>query len=136
MNEEISHNVKPPLAVVYDGKGYPQEHVDYYKSLMLGYKATKAMMCRLFPWTLIKKANKWFNRLPPRSIYSFRQLRDLFVTQFSFRVPRKRSQEDLGNIKQGINESLKDYLNCYDQEFILIDDLSPEVMKNQLISGL
>jgi hypothetical protein len=93
-------------------------------------------MCRLFPSTLVKKANKWFNRLPPLLIHNFRQLRELFVAQFSFRIPRKRSQEDLRNIKQGINESLKDYLNRYDQESILIDNRSPEVMKNQLISRL
>jgi hypothetical protein len=77
-----------------------------------------------------------FNRLPPRTIHHFSYLRELFVTQFSFRIPRKRSQEDLDNIKQGINESLKDYFNHYDQESITVDDLSPEVMKNQLISGL
>lgn len=34
------------------------------------------------------------------------------------------------------NESLKHYLNRYDQESNLIDNLSPEVMKIQLISGL
>jgi hypothetical protein len=84
MNEEISHNIKPPLAEVYNGEGDPQEHIDYYKSLILGYRATKAMMCRLFPGTLVKKANKWFNRLPPRSIHNFKQLRELFITQFSF----------------------------------------------------
>jgi hypothetical protein len=129
MNEEIRNNVKPPVAIVYNGEGDPQEHADYYKSLMC-YWATEAMKSRLFPGTLIKKANKWFNKLSPHSIHNFRQLRELFVTHLSFRIPRKMTQEDLGNIKQGSNEFLRDYLS------IMVDDLSLEVMKNQLISRL
>jgi hypothetical protein len=59
MNEEIPNNIEPPLTVVYDRVEDPQEHADYYKSLMLGYKATtEAMMYHLFPGTLVKKANK------------------------------------------------------------------------------
>jgi hypothetical protein len=106
----------------YDGEGDPEEHAEYYNNLMIVYKANDASMCWNFPSTLVKKAIRWHNKLPPRSIYSFK-------------VPCKKFQEDLRNIKHGVNESLKDYSNRFYQEVLLLDDVNQEVVKNLLISA-
>jgi hypothetical protein len=36
MNEDIPKNIEPPLTVVYDDEGDPQEHADYYKVTHVG----------------------------------------------------------------------------------------------------
>ena len=51
-------------------------------------------------------------------------------------MPRRKSIEDLGNIRQGSNESLKEYLTCFDKESILVENLNQEVATSLLMNGL
>jgi hypothetical protein len=68
---------------------------------MLGYGATETMMCRLFPGSLVKKANKWFNRLPPRSIHNF--ISGLQVSEFYQYIKRKNIM-DLAHFRKKAEE--------------------------------
>jgi hypothetical protein len=135
MTTEFPNRVKSRIEL-FDEHRDPQEHLDAYKSAMISFRANEAAMCRCFPSTLKKDTNKWFLRLPPRSVNSYRQLTELFLAQFAYKVARKKSQEDLGNIRQGENESLKCYLNRFDKEALMVNDVHQEVLKTLLISGL
>jgi hypothetical protein len=84
MTTEFPHSVKPRIEL-FDGDRDPQEHLDTYKSAMISFRANKAVMCRCFPSTLKKDSNKWFLHLPPRSVYSYRQLTELFLAQFAYK---------------------------------------------------
>ncbi|TQD86560.1 hypothetical protein C1H46_027892 [Malus baccata] len=45
--------------------------------------------CLLFSSTLSDGALNWYCRLPPKTVYSFEELRKLFVTQHIFQTDRK-----------------------------------------------
>ena len=70
-------------------------------------------MCKIFPLSLGDLALKWFSRLKPRSIHSFRELAGSFVTRF---VANSKQLKDIGALlslrKQG-SESLKEYSARY-----------------------
>lgn len=54
MNTEFPDSVKPRIEL-FNGDRDPQEHLDAYKSAMISFRANDAY-------------NKWFLRLPPKSV--------------------------------------------------------------------
>ena len=71
-----------PQMEAFDGVRDPVNHLNTYKNKMelLGYQ--DPVRCRAFAITLKGPALAWFNRLPPSSISSFRELSIAFVSRF------------------------------------------------------
>lgn len=70
-------------------------------------------MCKVYPSSLGDLALKWFSRLEPRSIRSFRELAEAFVTWF---VTNSKQPKDVGallTLKKQSTESLKEYSTRY-----------------------
>ena len=96
-----------PQIEMFDGTKDPVDHLNSYKNQMELYGYQDPVRFRAFAITLKGPALSWFNRLPPSSISSFRELSFAFVSHFiGARTYRKLSYHLL-TIKQSPQENLK-----------------------------
>ena len=65
-----------------DGAKDPVDHLNTYKNQMELHGYQDPVRCRAFAITLKGSTLVWFNRLPPSSISSFRELSIAFVSHF------------------------------------------------------
>ncbi|XP_057251837.1 uncharacterized protein LOC130591894 [Beta vulgaris subsp. vulgaris] len=72
-------------------------------------------------------AQTWFKSLKPGSISSFSQLSSTFSTHFVSNRRRKRTTGELLFVKQGANESLRDYIGRFNVEAVSIPRLQQDV---------
>ena len=94
-----------PQIEAFDGTKDPVDHLNTYKNQMELHGYQDLVRCRAFAITLKGLALTWFNRLPPSSISSFRELSIAFVSHFiGARTYRKLSYHLL-TIKQTPQES-------------------------------
>ena len=90
-----------PQVEAFDGAKDPVDHLNTYKNQMELHGYQDSVRCRAFTITLKGLALALFNRLPPSSISSFRELSIAFVSHFiGARMYRKPSYHML-TIKQG-----------------------------------
>ena len=79
------------------------------------------MRCKAFYITLKGPTLAWFNRLPPSSISSFRELSIAFVSHFIEARTYRKPSYHLLTVKQGTHESLKSYVQTFNAESLKID---------------
>ena len=79
------------------------------------------MRCRAFATTLKGPALAWFNRIPPSSISSFKELSIAFVSHFIGARTYRKPSYHLLIVKQGSQESLKSYVQRFNAESLKID---------------
>ena len=63
-----------PLFNSYDGKTDLIEHVSHYIQMMSFHTYNNALMCKVFPLSLVPIALRWFNGLRKCSIHNFSKL--------------------------------------------------------------
>ncbi|XP_074377033.1 uncharacterized protein LOC141718551 [Apium graveolens] len=80
-------------------------------------------------------AQRWYNHLPPNSIWPFRDLSQDFIKQFINGRVHAKSSASLMNIVQGEKESLRDYLNCFRKEALKVPDFDDKVAMIALQQG-
>ena len=71
-----------PQIEAFDGTKDPIDHLNTYKNQMELHGYQDPVRCRAFAITLKGPALCWFNRLPPLSVSSFRELSIAFVSHF------------------------------------------------------
>ena len=71
-----------PQMEAFDGTKDPVDHLNTYKNQMELHGYQDPIRCRAFAITLKGPALAWFNRLPPSSISSFRELSIAFISHF------------------------------------------------------
>ncbi|XP_057249103.1 uncharacterized protein LOC130590633 [Beta vulgaris subsp. vulgaris] len=120
----------------YDGTSDPDDHVAAYEGHMFLYTDVDAIWCKVFPSTLTGIAQTWFKSLKPGSISSFSQLSSTFSTHFISNRRRERTTGELLSVKQGANESLRDYIGCFNVEAVSIPRLQQDVAVLALMTGL
>ena len=92
MNVHISRKFKIPTIKSYDGTGDPANHVRTFSNALLLQPVNDAIKCLAFSQTLSGMAQRWYSRLPPNSIGSFREYSQDFIKQLiSERVHEKSS---------------------------------------------
>ena len=77
--------------------------------------------CRAFAITLKGPTLTWFNRLPPSSISSFRELSIAFVSHFIRARTYRKPSYHLLTIKQNSQESLRSYVQRFNAESLKVD---------------
>ncbi|GFY96821.1 hypothetical protein Acr_11g0011270 [Actinidia rufa] len=83
LRARISSKFKLPAHLgIYEGKTYPMDHLDSYKSLMSLQGCSDEVMCKAFSATLKGPTKSWFRKLSPGTIDSFGDLSRLFVANF------------------------------------------------------
>ena len=101
---EVLHFTLPakfrmPQIEAFDGAKDPVDHLNTYKNQMELHGYQNPVRCRAFAITLKGQALAWFNRLPPSSITSFRELSIAFVSYFSGARTYRKSSYHLLTIK-------------------------------------
>ncbi|XP_021717068.1 uncharacterized protein LOC110684934 [Chenopodium quinoa] len=136
MNTPIPPKVKIPTLDPYDGKTDPTDHLNTYKAQMGVQTGCEDSWCRFFPTTLKGIAQTWFNNLTPGSIRTFDMLATQFKKHFIAGSRQTKTSVHLMTVKQGENESLKDYIKRFNTESQLIPDLQDNVDFTALLFGL
>ena len=99
----------------------PVNHLNTYKTRMELHGYQDPMRCRAFSITLKGSTLAWFNRLPPASISSFRELSITFISHFiRARTYRKPSYHML-TVKQGLQENMRSYVQRFNSESLKVD---------------
>ena len=79
-----------PTFTLYNGRIDPVKHVSHFNQRMVVHYKNEALMCKVFPSSLGHVAMRWFDGLGVGSIYSFKELTQVFGSRFIMcsRVPR------------------------------------------------
>ncbi|GMN49679.1 hypothetical protein TIFTF001_018843 [Ficus carica] len=127
---------KMPSMASYDGFTDADEHLENYQAHMLIQNANEASLCKSFGLTLTGAARKWYRRLVPRSISSFKQLADAFAAAYLSSKTRKMEASYLFEVKQGENEPLKEFLDCFDKAVVQIKSCSDDTLIQAFQEGI
>ena len=73
---------KMPFLDSYDGTRDPFNHITTFKTTMHLQGVPNEIMCKAFLTTLKGPARVWFNKIPPNTVSSFKDLSKLFVNNF------------------------------------------------------
>ncbi|XP_058189241.1 uncharacterized protein LOC131306828 [Rhododendron vialii] len=127
---------KMPQLETFNGSTDPLDHLETYKSLMHLQALLDEVMCRAFPVTLKGSARAWFNKLPPRSIHSFKELSTSFISYFITGQRYGKPATHFLTVKEGRWESLRDYNTRFNKEVVQIDAVDDNVSITAYIAGL
>ena len=105
----------------FDGMKGPVDHLNTYKNQMELHGYQDPVRCRAFAITLKGSALARFNRLPPASVSSFKELSIAFVSHFSEAQTYRKSSYHLLTIKQGPQENLRSYVQRFNLESLRVD---------------
>ncbi|XP_016185769.1 uncharacterized protein LOC107627451 [Arachis ipaensis] len=126
----------PTTLTPYDGLGDTKKHIKKFRSIMIVNGASDPILCRCFPTFLDGPALDWFCSLTIDSISRFQELAKHFEDHFGASSIYLHDSDYLNTIKQGQNESLKDYVIRFTKVAMSIPDLYPEVHLHAIKSGL
>ena len=100
------------------------------------HKYQDPVRCRAFAITLKGPALALFNRLPPSSVSSSRELSIAFVSHFIGARTYKKSSYHLLTIKQSLQESLGSYVQRLNAEPLKVDIPNEKFAITAFIAGL
>ena len=120
----------------FDGVKDPVDHLNTYKNQMELHGYQDPVRCKAFAITLKGPVLAWFNRLPPSSISSFRELSIVFVSHFIGARTYRKPSYHLLTVKQGTQESLKSYVQRFNAESLKIDIPDEKFAIIAFIAGL
>ena len=120
----------------FDGTKDPVDHLNTYKNQMELHGYQDPVRCRAFAITLKDPALAWFNRLPPSSISSFKELSIAFISHFIGARTYKKPSYHLLTIKQSPQENLKSYVQRFNAESLRVDILDEKFATTAFIAGL
>ncbi|XP_025616988.1 uncharacterized protein [Arachis hypogaea] len=137
MSFKMPKNFTLPMTLApYKGIGDPKIHVTKFESMMFLNSNSDPILCRSFPTFLDGAALLWFSNLPAGSISSFDRFTKLFVNHFAASKIYIQDSDYLSTIKQGQQESLREYMMRFTEAAMQIPDLNPEVQLHAIKSGL
>ncbi|XP_016195555.1 uncharacterized protein LOC107636568 [Arachis ipaensis] len=126
----------PTTLTPYDGLGDPKKYIKKFTSVIIVNGASDKVFCRCFPSYLDGSALDWFYSLHAGSISRFRDLSKPFEEHFAGSAIYLHDSDYLNTIKQGQQESLRDYITRFTKIAMSIPDLHPEVELHAIKSGL
>lgn len=132
----VPENFKPPHLSVFDGKSDPMEHITTFNTRMAVVGAPDSLKCKLLTGTFSDAALRWYMNLPRFSILSYQDMTRKLTQQFSASRHRKVSATSLFNVRQGHNESLRDYLARFNDTTIKVTNPNQEVFVGAFQNGL
>ena len=120
----------------FNGAKDPVDHLNTYKNQMELHGYQGPVRCKAFAITLKGPALAWFNRLPPSSISSFRELSIAFVSHFIRARTYKKPGYHLLIIKQSPRESMRSYVHRFNAESLKVDIPDEKFTITAFIAGL
>ncbi|GKV06375.1 hypothetical protein SLEP1_g18276 [Rubroshorea leprosula] len=136
LQEPYPSGFRMPQLETYDGTKDPDDHLHAFCSVMQAQNASDALICKIFPSTLRGNARTWYYSLQPDSISSYAELTAFFATKFSSRRLIKKTTSELMRVTQREGESLKNYMNRFNDAVLEISSFNHGVGLAALIAGL
>ncbi|CAL1388477.1 unnamed protein product [Linum trigynum] len=100
----------------------PREHVQRFLELVGSLKingmSAEASQLRLFPYSLSRKALRWLNNRPPRSITSWDDLLNNFMTRYCPTSKMAEWRKKITHFEQEEDETLRDAWERYSDYFL------------------
>jgi hypothetical protein len=127
---------KMPRIEKYNGSGDPQDHLEAFREHIILHGTPDEIACRAFPLTLKGVAKDWFTGLPPKTVGTFKELGRLFLTQFLATRKRKKNATCLLTLRQGKEESLKDFMLRFNREKLEVDAPDDKTLLCALMQGV
>ena len=125
-----------PQIEAFDGAKDPVNHLNTYKNQMELHGYQDPVRCKAFTITIKGLALAWFNRLPPSSVSSFRELSIAFVSHFIGARTYRKPGYHLLTIKQSPQESLRSYVQRFNVESLKVDIPDEKFAITAFIAGL
>ncbi|XP_074561116.1 uncharacterized protein LOC141817345, partial [Curcuma longa] len=136
LDEEVPRRFRTHQFADYTGAMDPEDHVGRFENAASLHQYTDAIRCRVFSTTLSGSALRWFSRLPPASIDSFEEFKDLFLQHFSTSRTYCKTTTDLFATKQGPKESLKDFVRRFNRVAQDVPDATSPVLVSAFSQGI
>lgn len=105
-NERKQRHLKHPNLDAYSGEGDPEDHLNQFDQLSKFYDYKDLTSCRFFATSLKGNAQRWFNKLPGRTIDTWEDFKKLFLSRFRTNKPHEVHTVYLESIRQGDREDL------------------------------
>ena len=125
-----------PQMEAFDGMKDPIDHLNTYKNQMELHGYQDPVQCRAFAIALKVPALAWFNRLPPSSISSFRELSIAFFSHFIGARTYRKPSYHLLSIKHNPQESRRSYVQRFNAESLNVDVPEEKFVITAFIAGL
>nr|XP_009625034.1 uncharacterized protein LOC104115987 [Nicotiana tomentosiformis] len=120
----IPKRFKMPDIPKYDGTTDPRDHVTAFTTGVKGNDLTKqeieSVLVKKFGETLTKGALTWYSLILKHSIDYFAELTDSFIKVHSGAQKVKKGMEDIFKIKQGDTELLRDFVDRFQRERMML----------------
>ncbi|XP_062114302.1 uncharacterized protein LOC133825361 [Humulus lupulus] len=129
-------NFKEPHMTPYEGNTDQKYHFDVFNDLKNLRGINSRARCQYFVVTLKGLAHKWFKRLRPGSIKSWQQFFDEFLQQHHAVRDYTMMGTSLTNVKQGEDESLKNYIHRFNMEAAKVGSLARGELKMAITAGV
>ncbi|XP_021732312.1 uncharacterized protein LOC110699129 [Chenopodium quinoa] len=120
----------------YNGTTTPESHMSAFNNHMVLYTMTDSVWCKAFPPTLEGLAAEWYGAIPKCSVYSYSQLKRMFMEHFITLVDRTKMTTELMSLVQGKDEPLREFITKFNKEAETIPNMSQEVALLAMKSGL
>ena len=125
-----------PQIEAFDGTKNTVDHLNTYKNQMELHGYQDPIRCKALAITLKGLTLAWFNRLPPSSVSSFRELSIAFVSHFIGARTYRKPSYHLLSIKQNLQESLRSYVQRFNAESLKVDVPDKKFAITVFIAGL
>lgn len=112
--EMLRHFIRP-FFICYNDKMDSLEHVRHFTQLMAFYSRNDKLLCKVFPYSLIPTAMRWFNSLKKGSIHSFGKLILAFGARFVTCCWEPQLIDALLLMAMGSGETLWSYTDKYQE---------------------
>ena len=129
-----------PNMKLYDGTMDLDNHITQYCQRMfttaIPRNMREACMSKGFVSSLIGPILQLYTNLPNNTICCFAQLTDIFVEQYASSRKHERDSQYLNTIKQGSQETLREYIARFNKEKVSFTNLNSETVINAFRNGL
>ncbi|GJU52905.1 reverse transcriptase domain-containing protein, partial [Tanacetum coccineum] len=126
------HRTRMPSHVkTYDGSGDPEDHLKLFQSAAKTERWEMPTWCHMFNSMLTGNARVWFDKLPKKSIDSYKDLRAAFRENYLQQTKHIKDPVEIHHINQRDEESTEDFMERYKAEILDVEG-APERMR---ISG-
>ena len=136
MHFPLPAKFRMPQIEAFDGTKDPVDHLNIYKNQMELHGYQDPVRCKALAIKLKGQTLAWFNRLPPPSVSSFRELSIAFVSHFIGARTYRKPSYHLLSIKQNPQESLRSYVHRFNVESLKVDVPNKKFAITVFIAGL
>ncbi|XP_017434642.1 uncharacterized protein LOC108341476 [Vigna angularis] len=126
----------PPMLERYDGSADPDNHLRNFIDAMAFYTDNDPVICRAFSLSLKDEALEWYHTLPQNSVDCFATVEALFRKQYAANKRPEMTPAELVNTKQGKDETLKAFMQRYNETARRVKDVNHTFIISNLPSCL